>query len=154
MSSGKLLAFTAAAAMVIMSALPSNAMDDWIIKQSPDDVDTTTDRLIAVIIKAGATVFARINHQKGAMEAGLEMQPATVVLFGNPKIGTPIMKANPRAAIDLPIRVLIWSEDGKTQIGALAPAALKARYGIEGVEKPFAKMGGALNKLMSAAAGE
>ena len=154
MSTGKLLTIAAAATMVVISALPSSAMDEWIIKQSPDDVNTTTDRLIAVIIKAGATVFARINHQKGAIEAGLEMQPATVVLFGNPKLGTPIMNANPRAAIDLPIKILIWSENGKTQIGALAPSALKARYSIEGVEKPFAKMGGALNKFISAAAGE
>ena len=154
MRSGKLRTLAAAATMVMISALPSNAMDEWIIKQSPDDVKTTTDRLIAVIIKAGATVFARIDHQKGAIEAGLKMPPTTVVLFGNPKLGTPIMNANPRAAIDLPIKVLIWSEDGKTKIGALAPSALKARYSIEGVEKPFAKMNGALNKLMGVAAGE
>ena len=150
----KLPVLVATAVMLIISTIPSKAMDEWIIKQSPHDVATTADRLVAVIKKAGATVFARIDHQAGAMKAGMEMQPATVVLFGNPKIGTPIMKANPRAAIDLPIRVLIWSEDGKTQIGALAPSALKVRYGIEGVEKPFAKMTGALNKLMGVAAGE
>ncbi len=150
----KLSIMTATAAMLIISTMPSKAMDDWLIKQSPHDVATTADRLVAVIKKAGATVFARIDHQAGAMKAGMEMQSATVVLFGNPKIGTPIMKANPRAAIDLPIKVLIWSEGGKTQIGALAPSALKARYSIEGVEKPFAKMTGALNKLMGVAAGE
>jgi uncharacterized protein (DUF302 family) len=150
----KLSILTATAVMLTISTMPLKAMDDWIIKQSPHDVATTADRLVTVIKKAGATVFARIDHQAGAMKAGMEMQPATVVLFGNPKIGTPIMKANPRAAIDLPIKVLIWSEDGKTQIGALDPAALKARYGIEGVEKPFAKMTGALNKLMGVAAGE
>ncbi len=150
----KLPLLATAAAMLMISALPSNAMEDWIIKKSPDNVKTTTDRLVATIIKAGATVFARIDHQKGAMDAGLEMQPATVVLFGNPKLGTPIMKANPRAAIDLPIKVLIWSENGQTKLGALKPSALKARYAIEGVEKPFAKMNGALNKLMGAAAGE
>ena len=148
------MTFAAAVSLLLISAIPSNAMDEWIIKQSPDDVKTTTDRLVAVIAKASITLFARIDHQKGAKDAGLEMQPTTVVLFGNPKLGTPIMKANPRAAIDLPIKVLIWRENGKTQIGALAPSAFKARYGIEGVEKPFAKMNGALNKLMSVAAGE
>ncbi len=152
----KLTAPIAFAAILATSvfATPSLAMDDWIVKQSPHDVSTTADRLVAVIKKAGATVFARIDHQAGAKKAGLEMQPATVVLFGNPKIGTPIMLANPRAAIDLPIRVLIWSKDGKTQIGALSPAAMKARYKIEGVEQPFAKMNGALNKLMGVAVGE
>ncbi len=148
-----LIALTAILATSFITP-PTLAMDDWIIKQSPHDVTTTADRLVAVINKAGATVFARIDHQAGAAKAGMEMPAATVVLFGNPKIGTPIMLANPRAAIDLPIRVLIWSKDGKTQIGALAPAALKARYGIEGTEGPFKKMNGALNKLMGVAAGE
>ncbi len=147
---------TAAAALVILliSAMPSMAMQDWIIKQSPHDVKTTTQRLVAVIEKAGATLFAVIDHQEGAKKAGLEMNEATVVLFGNPKIGTPIMNANPRAALDLPIKVLIWSEDNKTMIGALSPASLKTRYGIEGTEKPFKMMTGALNKLIGVAIAE
>lgn len=140
-----------AAFVLGLSSFPSFAGEDWIIKQSPHDVATTADRLVAVINKAGATVFARIDHQAGARKAGMDMAPATVVLFGNPKIGTPIMRANPQAAIDLPIKVLIWSVDGKTKIGALAPAALKARYKIEGVDGPFGKMNGALNKLMGVA---
>lgn len=147
----KLSIWAATTTMLVISAIPSKAMDDWIIKQSPHDVSTTADRLVAVINKAGATVFARIDHQAGAMKAGMKMPATTVVMFGNPKIGTPIMLANPRAAIDLPIKVLIWSENGKTQIGALAPSALKARYGIESTEKPFATMTGALNKLMGVA---
>ena len=124
------------------------------VRQSPHDVATTADRLAAAVEKAGATVFARIDHQAGAQKVGMELQPATVLIFGNPKMGTPIIKANPRAGLDLPIRVLIWSEDGKTQIGALSPQALKARYAIEGVEKPFAAMDGALNKLIGVAVAE
>lgn len=147
----KISTAAAAFAMLVMTSLPSLAMQDWIVKQSPHDVKTTTERLVAVIKKAGATLFAVIDHQEGAKKAGLEMNEATVVLFGNPKIGTPIMNANPRAALDLPIKVLIWSEGGKTMIGALSPAALKTRYAIEGAEIPFKKMTGALNKLMGVA---
>ncbi len=147
----KLKLFTLVASILLLAASSSFAGENWIIKQSPHDVATTADRLVAVINKAGATVFARIDHQAGAKKAGMEMAPATVVLFGNPKIGTPIMQANPQAAIDLPIKVLIWSVNGKTQIGALAPAALKARYKIVGVDGPFAKMRGALDKLIGVA---
>ena len=139
------------ALLLVATSFQASAQEDWIIKNSPHDVATTADRLVAVINKAGATLFARIDHQAGAKKVGLEMDPATVVIFGNPKLGTPIMKANPRAAIDLPIRVLIWSENGQTKIGALSPASFKARYKIEGVDKPFNKMNGALNKLMGVA---
>ncbi len=140
--------------ILAITTVPLRAMEDWIIKKSPHDVTTTADRLVAVISKAGATLFARIDHQAGAEKAGLKMAPATVVIFGNPKMGTPIMNANPRAAIDLPVKVLIWTEDGNTMIGAVAPAALQARHNIDGVDGPFNKMNGALNKLMGVAIAE
>jgi uncharacterized protein (DUF302 family) len=143
-----------ATSVIVLAASSAFAGEDWIIKQSPHDVSTTADRLVAVINKAGATVFARIDHQANAKKAGMEMAPATVVLFGNPKIGTPIMQANPQAAIDLPVKVLIWSVNGKTKIGALAPAALKARHAVEGADGSFKKMNGALNKLMGVAIAE
>jgi len=150
----KLPALALAAAIATTVSMPAKALENWIIKQSPHDVATTADRLVAVINKAGATVFARIDHQANAKKAGMDMVPTIVVLFGNPKIGTPIMKANPQAAIDLPVKVLIWSDHGKTMIGALAPDALKARYAIEGTDGPFKKMNGALNKLMGVAIAE
>ena len=149
------LSVIAALLMIFVSSPMSfAAMEEWIIKKSPHDVNTTADRLVAVIKKAGATVFARVDHQANAQNAGLSMAPATVVIFGNPQMGTPIMNASPRAAIDLPVKVLIWSEGGKTMIGAVSPAALKARHQIDGVDGPFNKMNGALNKLMGVAIAE
>jgi uncharacterized protein (DUF302 family) len=71
----------------------------------------TLDRLITTIEKAGMTVFAQIDHTAGAKEAGLEMPPTTVLIYGNPRGGTPIMLASPQAALDLPLRVLV-REDG------------------------------------------
>ena len=128
------------------------AEENWITKTSPHSVSDTADKLVAAIEKAGPKVFARIDHAAGAQKAGLELEPTTLVLFGNPKLGTPIMQADRRAGIDLPIRVLIWSENGKTMLGAVSPDGLKARYGLAGAEKSLATMGGALNKLMDAAA--
>lgn len=75
---------------------------------------TTLDRLVAAIEEAGMTVFARIDHAAAARSAGLAMPPTVVLLYGNPEGGTPIMLATPRAALDLPLRVLLREDgDGK-----------------------------------------
>ena len=77
----------------------------------------TIERIEAAITQAGMIVFDRFDHQAGAREAGLEMPPATVIRYGHPKGGTPIMVAAPLAALDLPLRVLVRvREDGRTVI--------------------------------------
>ncbi len=129
----------------------ANAEPQWLVKESPNSVTQTADKLEAAVKKAGATVFARIDHQAGAIKIGEKLEATTVVIFGNPKLGTPIIRANRRAGIDLPIRVLIWQEGDKTFIGTMTPEELKTRYEIKGVDGVFNKMGGALAKLMGAA---
>lgn len=126
--------------------------DDWIIKTSPHSVEKTVTQLTAAIEAAGAKVFAVVDHAAGAEKVGAELAPATLVIFGNPKIGTPVMQANIRAGLDLPLRVLVFEEGRETRIGYLDPAALKARYNISGADEVFAKITGALNKLTDAAA--
>ena len=69
-----------------------------------------------------------------------------------PKIGTPIIAANPEAGLDLPIRVLVWDDGGQTRVGYLNPETLKVRYGLDGADKALAAMGGAVAKLTDAAA--
>ena len=67
----------------------------------------TLERLTATLRAKGQTVFARIDHAQGAAETGLTLRPTTVVIFGNPKIGTPLMQANQAAGLDLPLRMLV-----------------------------------------------
>lgn len=145
-----------AGAIIMGTTMTANAMDKvtdtWLVKESQHDVATTTDKLVQAIEGAGATLFAVVDHAAGARNVGLDMDPATLVIFGNPNLGTPLMKANPKAGLDLPIRVLIWRENGKTQLGALSPDTFKERYALEGVEGPLDKMNGALNTLMGKAA--
>jgi uncharacterized protein (DUF302 family) len=97
----------------------------------------TLDRLSQAFEAAGMTVFARIDHQKAADLAGTSMSPATVLIYGNPRGGTPIMLQFPRAALDLPLKVLVREEpDGRVIIsfhpvietlrGASVPEALAA----------------------------
>ena len=101
--------------------------------------------------KAGAKVFARVDHAAGAKSIDAELRGMTLVMFGNPKIGTPILQAAPRAGLDLPNRVLIWDDEGQTKIGYLNPAELKDRYQVEGADQAFEVMAGALGKLTDAA---
>jgi uncharacterized protein (DUF302 family) len=147
--------FLKAAAMsgiMSLAAIGHSFADDWVIKDSASDVVTTADKLVAAVGKAGATVFARVDHAAGAESIDAELDPMTLVIFGNPKLGTPIMKAEPKAGLDLPVRVLIWEAEGTTKIGYLEPDELKDRYDVEGADKAFEMMTGALNKLTDAAA--
>ncbi len=74
---------------------------------SPFGFQPTLERLLTAIRGAGMTVFATIDHAEGALQAGLAMPPTTVLIYGNPKGGTPVMLATPAAALDLPLRVLV-----------------------------------------------
>lgn len=143
---------TAIALTLLVIGNPAAAREGWIIKDSPASVEKTADQLETAIENAGATVFARVDHAGGAKSIDAELTDMTLVIFGNPKIGTPILQAEPHAGLDLPIRVLIWSDEGQTKIGYLDPAALQARYSVEGADQSFAMMKGALEKLTAAAA--
>ena len=100
-------------------------------KLSPHSVADTLDRLEQGIRDRGLTLFSHIDHQANAEGAGLEMQPAHVLIFGNAKAGTPLMLASPLIALDLPLRVLVWQDrDGLVWVNYNSPAYLAERYGI------------------------
>jgi uncharacterized protein (DUF302 family) len=95
------------------------------------DFDSTVEHLAAAITQAGMTVFARIDHAAGARDAGLTMPPATVLIYGHAKGGTPIMFAAPLAALDLPLRVLVRQrEDGSTVIAFHPIAPMMRQAGV------------------------
>jgi len=130
----------------------ARADDDMITKQSPYSVAKTLDRLSAIMEKKGITVFTRVDHAAGAKKVGLTLRPAQVLIFGNPKLGTPLMNAEPKIGLDLPLKALAWEDSsGKVWLGYTKPSELKDRYDVEGVDKVFKKITGALDKLTSAA---
>ncbi|OPH38024.1 DUF302 domain-containing protein [Moraxella equi] len=83
---------------------------------SPYDFNTTIHRLKSTIESKGMTVFAVIDHAKSAQEVGMDMQPATVLIYGNPKAGTPLMQKDPAFALALPLKVLITETNGQVQV--------------------------------------
>jgi uncharacterized protein (DUF302 family) len=97
----------------------------------PADFAATLERITKAITDAGMTIFARIDHAAGARDAGLTMPPATVLIYGHAKGGTPIMLAAPQAALDLPLRVLVHQrEDGQIAIVFHPIAPVLRRAGV------------------------
>jgi uncharacterized protein (DUF302 family) len=143
-----IIAISAVQALTVAQA---NAVE-WITRESSASVVETADQLVSAAEGAGATVFARVDHAAGAEAVGEELPPTTLVIFGNPRIGTPILQADRRSGLDLPLRVLIWEEDGSTMLGYEDPDALRERYAIEGADEAFEAMKGALENLTTAAA--
>jgi uncharacterized protein (DUF302 family) len=99
-----------------------------ITKLSPRPVNATISRLTSMIAAKGMRLFAVIDQRAEAAQAGLVLRETTLVIFGSPAAGTPVMAAAPLAALDLPLKVLIWDDDGQTKVSYSAPAWLAARY--------------------------
>src|SRR6202049_767929 len=99
-----------------------------ITKTSPLSVADTVSRLLEVVASKGMKVFAVIDHSGEAAAAGLELRDTKVVIFGSPQAGTPVMQSAPLAALDLPLKVLVWDDSGQTKVSYTAPSALATRY--------------------------
>ncbi|ESR24632.1 DUF302 domain-containing protein [Lutibaculum baratangense] len=121
--------------------------------ESPLSVAETVANFVEAAENAGATVFATVDHAEGARSVSTELPETTVIIFGNPKIGTPVIAAERRAGLDLPLRVLVWEEGGQTRIAYEDPEAVRERHDVEGADEAFRTMKGALDKLVSAATG-
>jgi uncharacterized protein (DUF302 family) len=99
----------------------STQREELVRTTSPLSVGETVARLEALIAERGLTLFAVVDHDGAARGAGLERRPTRVVLFGSPRAGTPVMEAVPEAALDLPLKVLVWDDGGRTALACLAP---------------------------------
>lgn len=99
-------------------------------KSSPYSVAETVARFNEVVAAKDMKVFAVINHSDEAHEAGLDLPETKVIIFGNPSAGTPVMEAAPLVALELPLKVLIWEDEGRTRVSYTSPGALAERYGL------------------------
>ena len=110
-------------------------MADWTeteitTKVSPKSVADTVSRLTGILSAKGLKVFDVIDQRAEAQRVGLDMRETTLVLFGNPAAGTPVMVAAPMSALDLPLKVLIWDDNGQTKVSYYGPTALAKRYDL------------------------
>lgn len=127
---------------------------DGIIKvKSNHSVEQTADKLEQVLLSKGMKIFQRVKHSDGAKTVGIDINPTELIIFGNPKVGAPLMKCAPSVAIDLPQKAVIWQDaTNKVWISYNDPAYLKQRHNIQGCDEVLAKVSGALSKLTGAAA--
>ncbi len=124
-----------------------------VTKTSTHSVKETLDKLEAIVTSKGFKIVARVNHAKAAEKSGQTLNPTEVLIFGNPKVGTALMKSNQAIGLDLPIKVIAWEDDnGVVTIAYNDPAWMVSRYGITDREKVVQKMTGALKKFTDAAA--
>ena len=100
-------------------------------KDSPRPFGDTVTRLVDLITARGMKMFIVVDQAAEARTVGLQLRPTTLIVFGNPVAGTGVMAAAPLAALDLPLKVLIWADGDATKVSYLSPGALAARYQLD-----------------------
>ncbi len=108
--------------------MPTPMSDGIVTKHGARTVAETASVLVELIRARGLQLFSVIDQREAARSVGLELRDTVLVLFGSPAAGTPIMAAAPHAALDLPLRVVIWDDGDRTAISYLSPHALALRY--------------------------
>ena len=103
---------------------------DVVTKVSPHAVADTVARFTGIVAAKGLKLFAVIDQSAAAGEVGLSLRDTTLVIFGSPVAGTPVMAAAPLAALDLPLKILVWDDGGQTKVSYYDPAALAARHHV------------------------
>lgn len=144
------LFFILAALFVVASS--THADDGMVAIKSPHDVKSTADRLEGILKQKGMTVFIRINHAEGAQKVGKDLRPTEVIIFGNPKVGAPLMLCSQSVAIDLPQKALIrQDEKGQVWLSYNDPNYLANRHGITGCSDVIKTIQNALSNFAKAA---
>jgi uncharacterized protein (DUF302 family) len=147
--------FCAAVLAALSVFAPAAWAEDVIKVKAGADVSTTMDALQSVVEGAGATVFARVDHRAGAEKVDLELAPAQLLIFGNPKLGTPAMQDDALAGLFLPLKVLVYEDaEGQVWLAYDDPAKMLGALDGVSVDAPYIqKMTNALSKLTAKAAG-
>ena len=140
---------------VLLITIPVAAEEGVITIPSTFSVEETADRMENLLNTKGMTIFNRIKHSEGAANVGIELRKTELIIFGNPKVGSPLMKCQQSVAIDLPQKALIWEDaDAKVWISYNDPVYLEKRHNIAGCKEVISKIKKALSGITKSAAGE
>ena len=118
-----------------------------VTKTSRLSFPATVTALCEAIAAAGNTVFATIDQSAAAEDAGLSLRPTTLIVFGNPKAGTPLMEAYPLVALDLPLKLLVWEDDALVCVAYIPMSEIAARYGVTDMDARIAAVDRTLHDL-------
>jgi uncharacterized protein (DUF302 family) len=128
-------------------------MANLVTRSAAGSVAEAVERLLAALERRSITVFAVIPHSEGARKVGLELRDQTVVIFGNPQVGTPLMQSDARGGIELPLRILVWDKNGPTKLGYHDPFDLAEEYSLGDSGAVLERMSQLLGELVGEAAG-
>ena len=139
--------------IALLVAAGAQAAGEGMIKlKSAHSVAVTADRLENVLKSSGMTVLKRIDHAAGAASVGRQFRPTELLIFGNPRVGTPLMQCSPSIAIDLPQKALIWQDRrGQVWLGYNDPKFLALRHDISGCDELLEQVANALAGFAAAA---
>ena len=138
--------------VLLIISVPVYAAEGMIDVESSFGVEETGDRLDNVLKEKGMTIFNRVKHSAAAKKVGVELPETELIIFGNPKVGSPLMKCKQSVAIDLPQKALIWKDlEGKVWISYNNPRYLEKRHNISSCEDVISKIEKALAGISKAA---
>ncbi|MCG6936837.1 MAG: DUF302 domain-containing protein [Gammaproteobacteria bacterium] len=149
MNSVKNISVQALVIAILLSATANaESSNGIVIIKSSNSVTATIDKLETVVKNKGMTIFNRIDHTAGAEKAGLKLRPTELLIFGNPKVGTPLMLCSQTAALDLPQKALAYQdENGQVWLAYNNPSYLAQRHNIRGCDEALEKVTNALAKF-------
>lgn len=122
------------------------------VKQSRYSYTETISQLSRAITAAGNTIFATIDQSEAASGVGLQLRPTSLIVFGNPKGGTPLMDAFPLFALELPLKLLVWDEQGTVKVAYAKMTERAQAYGVTGRDAAINAMDHALDTLSATVA--
>ncbi len=139
--------------VVLVMTVSAYAAESMVDVKSSFEVKETGDRLESVIKEKGMTIFNRVKHSEAAREVGIALRETELIIFGNPKVGSPLMQCQQSVAIDLPQKALIWKDSGgNAWISYNNPRYLKKKHNIANCEEVILKIEKALAGIAEAAA--
>ena len=127
-----------------------------VTKNSPHNVETTYNKIKTILTNnPNLKILLELDHSKNAASVGLDLRSTKIILFGNPKLGTPLMQASATTSIDLPQKIVVYAgDDGKAVVVYNDPLYLKERHHITGADEILAKVSGALGMITDKAVEE
>ena len=141
-----------AALSILFISIPVAAADGVIDVPSTLNIEETTDRMESILNEKGMTIFNRIKHSESAAKVGIQLRKTELIIFGNPKVGSPLMECQQSVAIDLPQKAIIWEDaNDKVWISYNDPRYLGKRHNITGCEEAISKIEKALAGIAKSA---
>ncbi|MBT8440062.1 MAG: DUF302 domain-containing protein [Gammaproteobacteria bacterium] len=137
---------------LINSQVLAEHSDGVVRVKSMHSVSVTIDKLESALKNKGMTIFKRVSHSAGAAKVGLELRPTELMIFGNPKVGSPLMQCQQLAALDLPQKALVYEDEkGQVWLAYNDPKYIANRHNVSGCDDVVNKIANALNNFSRAA---